>query len=183
MPLFDAYSRLSMDPCAVRVRDDTNYEYAKYAMTQDKLRYDDCKRVATEDAKRLISDGHGLDPSAVDADSSFRNSRTAVTHTRVRQSLPTRVFTAAPDLGRGGLRVNTESRLLSGDDTTQMRECSARLAERDWDRFDPAICAVAVENVVQAWRGGEPSREIARSGAFLSDMGYKWDCKTRTWHR
>jgi hypothetical protein len=183
MPLFDAYSRLSLDPCALRVRDDTNLAYAQYYLTQDKLRYDDCKRVATEDAQRVLVDGHGLDPDMIDGDSGLRNSRTSVTHTRVRQALPTRVFTAALDLGRGGLRVNTESRLLSGDDTSRLRMCSARLAERDWDRFDPAVCPVAVENVVQQSRGGEPSRDIARSGAFLKDMGYKWDCATKTWHR
>lgn len=174
MPLFDAYSRLSLDLCALATRDDMNLQYATYNMESMRNPGGACAKsvvdMQTQNTHLLIRPGYGLDPTFIDVDSRMHTSRDQLTHGRSRQPLASRVFTAAPDFGRGGLVSDVESSLLSGHDTSVMRECG-HVTEVDWNRFDPGVCPSSVENIVNPWPIGEPSREIARSAAFIRDLG------------
>jgi hypothetical protein len=106
-------------------------------------------------------DGVGLPPSAVPCDSSLV--RQALLQPRQRQQLPTRVFTAVPDLSRGRGCVAVESRLLLGCDPVQRLPCD-RLAEGTWDTWDPV--PRPVEALITPWTwGGAPTR----------GMGGAWD--------
>lgn len=174
MPLFDAYSRIALDPCALATRDDMNLQYATYNLASTRNPGGACAShvldMHTQNTHLLITPGYGLDPCFIDVDSRMHTSRDQLTHGRSRQPLASRVFTAAPDFGRGGLVSDVESSLLSGHDTSVLRECG-HVTEVDWNRFDPGVCPSSVENVVNPWPIGEPSREIARSAAFIRDLG------------
>lgn len=180
MPLFDTDNRLRSDVCARHAQDAQNLTFAGYVFRDSdrNSKPSHPQGLTTEELSELSTrtrsrDGWGIMPDAVNVDSAFRTPNGGYTHDRTRQGLSTRVFGAAPDLGRGGLDAAVESRLqsqLSGNGTE--RECSYRFAEVDYDRFDPGVRPVAVTNIVIPFPAGEPSRDIARSSAFLSEMGY-----------
>lgn len=174
MPLFDINSRLSLDQCSVLARDGQNLQYAAYLLSETRNPGGaSAKSVVdanTQNTHVLLTSGFGIDPTSVDVDSHLHTARDLLTHGRTRQPLASRVFTAAPDLGRGGLATDVESSLLSGHDTSAIRQCGPKVTEIDWNRFDPGVFPASVENVVLPWPIGEPSREIARSAAFLRGL-------------
>lgn len=184
MPLFDTDNRLRSDPCAVRQRDLENFGLAGYTLLdQDRWSIPICPEGTTArdclelESKIRSGDGFGIRAAEIDGDSSFRNNSTAYTHGRTRQSLSTRVFGAAPDRGRGGLAADVESRLtLSGGVD---RDCTHRYAEVNYDRFDPGVRPVGVQHVVVPFPAGRPSRDIARSPAFLATIGYECSAPRR----
>lgn len=177
MPLFDADNRLRSDRCAVNLRDSQNLSMETY-MFRD-MRFGmacptnltpmECSQLST----RLHSgDGFGVQPGDIDEESDLRCPSGGITHDKSRQGLATRVFEAAPDMGRGGLDANVESRLLLSGEQGTARNCAYRFAEHSYNRFDPGVQKVAVENIVKPFPAGEPSRDLARSDAFTSSLGY-----------
>lgn len=204
MPLYDADNRLTADACAVRARDNDNLSIAAYSLA--KLRADAPPTTHVVANRNLrLWDGYGVTPAgAIDNDSQMRVD-SEVTHHRHKIQLATRVFTASPDLSHGQASPELEAQLVSGLSTTRRasdasalspcprareQQCKQqldtrvheKLAEREWDRFDPAVRPVSVANVVPPWtNGGAPSRDIARSDDFLRGMGYVHD--GRAWRR
>ena len=154
-------------------------------------------------------DGYGWNPAAMDTDSQLRVD-SEVTHPRSKIQLAKRVFQAAPDLSHGQASPELELRLIAGAANTR-KGCGGgkegggcpsggggggrgregkgggapvpdRLAERAWDRFIPGVETVQAENIIPPWtNGGAPSRDIARSDAFLRTLGYQHD--GRMWSR
>ncbi|MEW5315099.1 MAG: hypothetical protein WDW38_006551 [Sanguina aurantia] len=176
MPLFDADNRLKSDRCAVNLRDSQNLSMESYTFRDMRfgmacpgdLSSDECAQLQ---ARLHSSDGYGVQPGNIDEESGLRCPSGGITHDKSRQGLASRVFEAAPDMGRGGLDANVESRLLLSGEQGTARNCAFRFAERSYNRFDPGVQKVAVENIVQAFPAGEPSRDIARSDAFTSPLG------------
>jgi hypothetical protein len=209
MPLYDADNRLTADACAVVEKDQGNSTIASYTFAnlraerpRDNQVFLDKHPLAQSAKHRNLWawDGYGLNMSAVDNDSQLRVD-SAVTNPRHKIQLAKRVFHASPDLSHGQASPELESRLVGGITTTrkagggvicskqqqqpqqqQQHEIVDRLAEREWDRFDPGVRTVGVANIIPMWvNGGAPSRDIARSEDFLQGMGYAYDGKT--WRR
>lgn len=185
MPLFDADNRLTMDVCAVGLKDRGNKDISSYLLTNLRA---PCTvdvaasaplAVAAEHRNLWSWDGYGLNTCAVDADSRLRVD-SEVTHMRARMQLPKRVFEASPDLSHGQPAPDAVSKIVYGKEFGG-RACD-RLAERDWDRFDPGVCKVAERHIIPPWtNGGDASRDIARSDGFLQSLGYANDGKI--WRR
>jgi hypothetical protein len=131
-------------------------------------------------------DGFGVASSCVvDADSEMRNNG-KMTNDRERVQLCTRWYTAVPDLGKGGLIPNIESRLKYGADTSDIRSCD-RVTEKDFNRFIPLPACMAQsiqnpDNIVQKGpRGGEFTRDYVRNDEYLKQCGFQNDGKM--WRR
>lgn len=200
---YDAGSRLAMDCCALQARDHTNVAVVDYQL--DRVSRPAAPRTTACDkalgvcgeacvAPRRGSphpllaaldhgnlrpwDGYGVNTNAVDRDTQLRFS--TLTHDRSRIQLAKRVFEAGPDLGRGAVEIDDESVILAGQTVAGARE--ARLAERTLYRPDPTLAAAPARPIEQPWtRGGDMSRNVARSDSFLRSLGYEWDGKV--WRR
>lgn len=192
MPLYDADNRLADDPCAVLTRARDNESILEYNLYDQ---FGNCGTNCTDRKEKLrdfasdypnlrFMDGHGFAPCDVDNDSRLRQA-SRWTHSRNRQQLANRVFTAVPDLARGVLYPNIESTLLSAQDTTLLRQCH-RLGEQTWSRFTPNVDVQCADHIIPSWTwGGDSSRDIARSKEFLASIGYKvtadnFTCATST---
>lgn len=177
MPLFDADNRLRSDRCAVNLRDSQNLSMESYTFRDVRFGMDCPVNLSQDECAQLQArlhsgDGFGVQPNNIDEESDLRCPYGGITHDKSRQGLATRVFEASPDMGRGGLDANVESRLLLSGELGSSRSCAHRFAELSYNRFDPGVRGVAVENIVQPFPAGEPSRDIARSDAFTSSLGY-----------
>jgi hypothetical protein len=190
MPLFDADNRLTADACAVGLKDRGNRSIADYTLLnmrapcppEDLSTLSPQHPIAVAARHRNLQpwDGYGFNVCTVDSDSALRVD-SEVTHPRMRIQLPKRVFQASPNLSHGQASPDIESKMQGGMDSSQLRRCDV-LAEKDWARFDPGVCAVGAQHIIPPWtNGGAPSREIARSGEFLSTLGYVHD--GRVWRR
>ena len=110
-------------------------------------------------------DGYGWSAAAVDGDTALRLDAKA-THPRSRVQLHTRVFCAVPGLARGQADPETEARVTAAVDTSATREAFP-IGEVDFQRFDPGVRTVHVDNLVPHWTaGGDSSRDIARTRRF-----------------
>ncbi len=187
--MFDGQNHLRLDTCALRLKDRDNTSYAAYNLTNLRAMCPDENggglskqhplSVSLAYRNLWVWDGYGINPQAVNVDTAFKE--TALTHPRTRMQLPKRVFEAVPDLSHGRLVPDVESRLLSGHDTSAQRDCD-RVTEKDYKRFDPGVCTISTVHIIPPWtNGGAPSREIARSDAFLRSIGYVHDGKV--WRR
>jgi hypothetical protein len=182
MPLFDADNRLTADSCAVRLRDMGNAGIAQYIMANMRSTCpdDDPLAVASQHRNLWFWDGYGLNTRAVDSDTRLKLDSEA-THPRMKIQLPKRLFHASPNLATGQASPELEARMQNGMDTYPVRECH-RLAERDFDRFDPGVARVPAEHIIPPWtHGGVPSRTVARSDEFISSLGYVND--GRVWRK
>jgi hypothetical protein len=130
----------------------------------------DCK----EDNEKIIdfmSDNPNLhfrspygftDSCVVDLDSEMRNSSRA-THDRTKIQLCSRWHVAAPNLHKGGLVPNIESKLKNPEDTSVIKVCD-RVTEKYFDRNIPLIgCqGSTIQNpdhiIMPITRGGEITR-------------------------
>ena len=181
MPLYDADNRLAGDRCAIMTRLRDNESILEYNMYNS---YTGCTKTPCEERKKKLqdfsagypnlrfTDGYGIAPCDVDGDSRLRHDA-QWTNPNYRQQLATRVFCAAPDLSRGSPQAAAESPLLSGEDTTMLRQCQ-RLVEVNYDRWVPNVDVQCADHVVPPWTwGGDSSRDIARSRPFLESIGYK----------
>lgn len=182
MPLWDADNRLADDKCAILTRLRDNESLNAYRFYDP---YGRCTKPC-EDRKKALSefathqpkmhfwDGYGISPCDVEGDSRLKH-QAKWTNAKERQQLPKRVFTSAPDLSRGEVHANTESVLISGQDTSSLKHCG-KLAEVTFDRFVPGVEVQCVESIIPTWTwGGDSSRDITRSKEFLASIGYDVD--------
>lgn len=172
MPLCDVTNRLRDDDCAVRMWEQGNRDMLEYRMgslCKNVLDCDDDDEKVGEawaDCRRArygVRRSVGLNRCRVDDDSRLRLDA-ELTNGAAKLQLPKRVFFASPDLARGRGEPGVEHALFNGLDTSVLKACD-RLAERDFDRFDPGVRCVSVKNIIPTWvRGGEHSRITARCG-------------------
>jgi hypothetical protein len=179
MPLFDNTGRLGYDDCAVRAKNNQNasiidyrtYDAYKNTRANCTRRFDELNAFAMANRNLTFRDGFGTHSCRVDADSKLKL-EAELTNERFKQQLFPRVFGAIPDLARGRLLPNVESRLIHGMDTSSDKQCN-RTTEKQHFRPTPCVDVQRVENVVPQWTwGGASSREIARSPAFLNMLGF-----------
>lgn len=178
MPLFDADNRLRSDLCATNARDSRNLSLEEYLFRDLRTTHACPVELSQKDCAELQAriqsgDGFGVTADVIDSDSQLRRPLGGCTHDHTRQTLSTRVFASIPDMGRGGLDAKIESKLLLSGDSGTSRVCAHRFAELSYNRFDPGVHKVAVDNIVQPFPAGEPSRDISRSDAFLESRGYR----------
>jgi len=125
----------------------------------------------------LYRDGYGYTSGCtVDTDSDVRYR--PITHAKGRIPLCTRQFTGVPNINKGGLVPNVESRLKNADDTSDITRCD-RVTEKDFDRFIPFVGCLGnsiqdPEHIIEKWtRGGSATRQIAVSSEYLSKCGFE----------
>jgi hypothetical protein len=124
--------------------------------------------------------GYGVNYLTVDNDSYYKYDPRSITHGKCRQQLPNRLFHAVPSLYRGTVLPGLEARISHGTDTSFVKNCSVPLSEMRYDTFNPMI-SPDFNTVEKNKRGGESSRDIAKSDEFLHSIGYYYDGKV--WRR
>ena len=183
MPLYDADNRLNSDQCSINLHDKDNENIFNYRFAN--LRHSDLshdehgERLRTHPLEQCarnrnlrIWNGYGVNGGVVDSDSLLRDGET--THFRSRKQLPKRIFHASPDFSRGHSSPVVEHDIVTGGNNPRKDGgVPDKLAEQQWNRFDPAVRPVSVDNIVPTWtNGGVPSRDVARSDEFLTSLGY-----------
>ena len=181
---FDGQNRLGADACAVEAREGQNRGIEAYVMSylMPAPMCDPAHAVTDASLQSRARQpwlGYGLDTCRIDDDSDLRLAKRGLTTVRGRQQLSVRTFEAAPDLSHGqqhGVAQDDGPGLTGalrvGMDTSMLKACS-RITEKDFQRFTPNVCAVPVQSIVPTFwvHGGAPSRDIARSDAFLKTVG------------
>lgn len=177
--LFDANDRLSDDRCAIEKRVMQNQAQLQWRVGDEATERDDAEK---EQAKRFSRkhrnlrswDGYGWDTEHIDVDSRIRNDK-IWTNDPHKTQLRTRTFTAVPKLWRGKHMPVTESKLKNGLDTGSNRLCRP-LTEEQFPVFHPTYVPPGPKHIVPEWtRGGDSSRELARTPWFMESLGYEYD--------
>lgn len=178
MKYFDLQARIGTDDCAVNARDHQNASMNDYHLWNtymskcDAAREKEIADFASSHANLRYRNGYGIASAChIDHDSEVRNNA-KLTNEKAKVQLFTRFYQASPDMSRGKSAPNLESRLIHGEDTTQVRQCN-RLMERDFDRFVPMLPCLKdsvqdAKHIVPAWTwGGDNSRNLMRDAARL----------------
>lgn len=190
MKVFDADNRLTQDSCALITKDLMNkslndyYMYNMYSTSQCKT--EDIQNFTINNPNLRYKDGFGnVNACTVDDDSELRNNA-KLTNLREKEQLCTRWYQAGPNIGKGGLIPNIETRLLFAEDTSGIRECDV-VSEKNFDRFIPMIGCIQdniqnPENIILPFeRGGIITRDFVKQDEYLEKCGFSNDGKT--WRR
>lgn len=174
MKEFRTFNRLSDDECFYTVRENENNSIEKYNMENFYYTNDcDCKIINDFAAENnmTIKDGFGFtNRCVIDNDSKLRINNEGVSHNKGKIQLCTRWDKGVPNVNKGGLIPNIESKLKSKMDTSFIRNCD-HLSERDFDRNIPLVGCLKnfVQNekyIVEPWiRGGAMTRNDTRSSS------------------
>lgn len=193
MKVFDGENHLSQDECELIARLNANKSISDYTFFNNYFT-NECQEVIDKKMSEFVhanvnlryKDGVGNTPSCViDVDSELRN-KFIMTNYRDRSSLCTRWYTAVPNLGKGGLIPNIESRLKFNEDTSDIKDCD-RVTEKNFDRFIPLPGCMAdtiqnPEHIIEKWtRGGDFTRDYVRNDEYLQKCGFVNDGKM--WRR
>lgn len=184
MRVFELESKLHSDDCAIVNKELMNKSVNDYNL-YNSFFTSDCKEdnskmynFAFDNPNLHFRDGYGYtNACVVDADSVMRND-SKLTHDKSKIQLCARWDQAVPDLGRGGLIPNLESRLKNGEDTSMIRACN-KVTEKDFDRFTPLVGCVAptIQNsshiILPFTRGGDITRNYIYSDSYLEKCGFK----------
>lgn len=188
---FDAENRLASDDCALLNRELQNRsinDYFLYNMYPTSKCEDNSSlnEFMANNPNLRYKEGFGvLNACTVDADTELRNNA-RMTNFREKEQLCTRWEQAAPNLGRGGLIPNIESRLRLAAITTDQKDCDI-LQEKTFDRFIPMVGCLAdayqnPEHIILPFqRGGASTRDYVRQDEYLEKCGFVND--GRTWKR
>lgn len=191
MKYFDEENRLTTDECALLTKELQNRSVTDYYLynmypTSTCENPDAMSEFVANNPNLRYKDGYGfLNQCTVDADTELRN-HARMTNFRGREQLCTRWNVAVPDLGKGGLIPNIESRLKMSEDTSDLKDCDI-LQERDFNRFIPLMGCLSQsiqnpENIILPFeRGGQFTRDYVRSDDYLQKCGFVNDGKT--WRR
>jgi hypothetical protein len=190
MKVFQEGNRLSQDSCALLTKDLVNRSVVDYNMynmySTSKCKTDDIFEFTINNPNLRYKDGFGnVNACTVDEDSEIRN-KAKLTNFRDKEQLCTRWYQAGPNIGKGGLIPNIESRLLFAEDTSDIKDCDI-IAEKDFDRFTPMIGCLsgAIQNpdnlILPFERGGKFTRDYFRNDEYLEQCGFYNDGKT--WRR
>lgn len=134
----------------------------------------------------VVREGYGnVSSCTVDTDSDLRMG-SAVTHDKGRIQLCTRTFTGTPNVDKGGLIPNIDSRLKNADDTSDIRNVD-KIAEKSYIplSFTPMIGCLAgqvqdpkhiiPEDNMATWtHGGRPTRMDMVSNEYLQKCNFEY---------
>lgn len=189
MKYFDKVDRVRNDSCAIDSENQQNDKISNYMLFNTYLGTSDCKdesektknlnklkEFATENNLR-IRDGYGvINPCNIDKDSTLRIDRDLI-RDRSRTQMLARTFQAVPNLSRGNVNVDNESKIQQGNDTWNTFNCD----EQQLNVFTPMIPCLAnniqnPNNIIEKWaRGGETTRDTIKQQEFLEKNGYVFD--------
>ena len=187
MRVYDLLSDLESDNCAKVNRELVNtsiYNHNLYNnfFTSDCQESTNQKMVEfmTDNPNLHYRDGYGVTSGCtVDEDSMLRNN-SKLTHDKTRIQLCSRWDTAAPDLGKGGLIPNIESKLKNAEDTSFLRDCD-KLSEKYFDRNIPLIGCLAPtiqdpSHIIMPFdRGGAITRNFIFNDPYMQKCGFKFN--------
>lgn len=187
---FNEANRLTEDRCAILTKELQNRSMTDYFLTNlystADCKDDDIREFTIENPNLRYRDGFGnVNACTVDQDSELRNN-SKLTNFREKEQLCTRWYQASPNIGKGGLIPNIESRLKSPEDTSDIKDCDI-LAERNFNRFIPMIGCLSgsiqnPENIILPFeRGGKFTRDFVRDDEYLKKCGFVNN--GTTWHR
>ena len=181
-------TRLVDESCYKTFRDLQNVSTSDYMITN----YKDYKCAATNirdiamnEPTITYRDGYGwssINGCNIDDDSKIRNADN-LTNMRYIQQLNTRPYTSVPYMGRGVANPVLENKIITGEDTSQKKQCNT-LSGIYIDRFVPLVPCLkdTIQNPVHlvtevarsdwVW-GGLPSRDLIRNSNYLSKCGYR----------
>lgn len=183
MKLFEKEHRLGADNCAIDAKNSYNRKIEEYLLfNTQRANTLEC----SEEMKRLeefatnnhmvMRDGYGFTNSChVDNDSKIRIRDNYNDRSKVQMF--TRTFQAVPDLSRGDVNVENESKLQQGEITSDDFECRAQ----PFDVFVPMITCLREniqnpKNIIPEWQwGGETTRDTIKQKEFLEKNGYQFD--------
>jgi hypothetical protein len=182
--IFENEHRVRADDCAVNAKDYQNASISDYTLWNNymmKCNKDGDKKLeefSTSHNNLHFKNGYGFTTACeVDNDTEVRlNGK--LTNERAKTQFFIRPFVAVPDLSRGLVAPNLETRLKEGDDTTQLRECF-RLTETDFNRFTPLLPCLKdnIQNpshIISPWVwGGDDSRQLMRNSKVLNKCGFQ----------
>lgn len=190
MKAFDIQSqRLNEDECAINAKDYQNNSINDYHLWNtythkcDTNTEKNLQEFAVNHLNVHYRNGYGFTNSChVNNDSELRYNG-LLTNEKAKTQLFTRFYQANPNLGKGTSIPTLESRLVQGTDTSQLRQCSSKLAEEDFQRFTPLLPCLKekVQDpnhiILPFTQGGDNSRIIMRNKDVLQSCGYKHDGK------
>nr|QOI90450.1 hypothetical protein HWQ62_00314 [Pyramimonas orientalis virus] len=183
MKYFEQDHRLGNDKCAIDSQTQQNKQMEDYMMFNYQRGNvpaceEDVKKVNEfmTDNYMTIKDGIGFTNGClVDQDSMMRIDSNKIN--RDKNQMFTRTFQAIPDLSRGEINVENESRIQQGEITFDDFQCHGK----PLDVFTPLIPCL-MENIqnpshlVESWtRGGETTRDTLKQKEFLEKNGYHFD--------
>ena len=177
-------NRLNDDKCAVQSKSIYNDSIAENRLFN--FYYNkDCECPVLDDIafdnNFTVREGFGYASSCtIDTDSELRLN-SSMTHDRVRQQLCTRTYQGVPNVNKGGLIPNLESRLKSSDDTSDIRNVD-KVMEKNFTplRFMPMIPCLEKnvqnpEHIIPKWQwGGSQTRSDMVSNQYLSRCGFEY---------
>jgi hypothetical protein len=182
MKVYRSENRLTIDNCAQFTKELQNKsvedrQLANFYYTND------CKCEVLDDFlfdnNMVVKDGYGFtNGCSVDADSELRINGSGLTHDKEKIQLCARVNTGGPNINKGGLIPNIDSRLKNAEDTSRWRSCD-KISEHDFDRWVPFVGCLAptIQNpdyiIPPFVRGGVPTRWDVRSTEYLNKCGFE----------
>lgn len=130
----------------------------------------------------VIKEGYGNSSGCtIDADSDMRFN-SAVTHDKGRIQLCSRTYQGVPNLNKGGLIPNVESRLKNADDTSDIRNLD-KVMEKTFNSFTPMLACLNqniqnTQNIIPQWQwGGAHTRQDMVSNKYLEKCGFEYSGK------
>lgn len=186
MKYFGNENRVGTDTCAKESTDEQNDRISQYILFNsyrgNMLGCDDEVKKINEfmsDNYMTIRDGVGFTNGCrVDNDSKVRIDPNI--NGRGRNQMFTRVFQAVPDLSRGNINVENESKIQQGEITFDDFQCQGK----PLDVFTPMLPCLQnsiqdPNNIVESWtRGGDSTRDTLKQKEFLEKNGYQFDGMT-----
>lgn len=180
---FNKENRVQTDECAIDSINDQNKRLEDYMLFNsyrgNLLECNDevkkIKEFMTEN-NMTIRDGYGFTNACqVDNDSSMRIDSNKIN--RDKNQIFTRTFQAVPDLSKGDINVDNESRIQQGEMTFDDFQCQGK----PFDVFTPMLPCLQnsiqdPEHLIETWtRGGETTRDTIKQKEFLEKNGYQFD--------
>ena len=128
-----------------------------------------------------VREGYGFTNSCkVDTDSDLRFKSSLLTNDKGRTQLFARTFQATPNLFRGTIEPQVESKLIQGEYYGHEKSC-LKTTEQPFDTFIPLITCLKdnvqnPNNIIPEWKwGGEGTRDTVKQKEFLEKNGYNHD--------
>ena len=185
MKYFDQPHRIGADECnkgADLLQSEKIYDYNSFNFY--KTNTDDCDKSVDKMQEFAannfmnIKEGYGYTNSCrVDNDSDLRFKTSMSTNTKEKTQLFSRTFQGVPNLFKGTLKADEESKIIQGVYSGNEKSCR-QTSEKPYDTFVPMINCLKdniqnPNNIIPSWQwGGEGTRDTVQQKTFLEKNGY-----------